>query len=383
MRIVWHVYPLGFTGAPVRPTPAQRELTHRLRQLESWLDYAADLGVNTLQLGPIFAAATHGYDTIDHYTIDPRLGTNEDFDAFIAAAQARGIGVVLDGVFNHVAVEHPLAKAGLTTGAVFEGHQDLVELDHQRPEVIAYIVDVMNYWLDRGVTGWRLDAAYAVAPEVWAKVLPQVRQRHPDAWFVGEMIHGDYNEYVAASGLDAITQYELWKAIWSSLKDRNFFELDWCLQRNNKLQFVPMTFVGNHDVTRIVSTLGDRYAAFALLILCTVGGEPSIYYGDEQAFRGVKEERVGGDDAVRPAFPATPEHLAPYGWWMYELHQRLLRFRAARPWLARATTHAVQLENTRYVFEVRGPQGEQVLVNLDLDANRAFVTEGGNEVLAV
>ena len=104
--IFWHVYPLGFVGAEIRPErPAS--LAHRLGRLTGWLDYAIELGASGLLLGPIFAAASHGYDTIDHFRIDPRLGDDADFDALIEAARRRGLNVVLDGVFNHVSRRHP------------------------------------------------------------------------------------------------------------------------------------------------------------------------------------------------------------------------------------------------------------------------------------
>ena len=113
--IFWQVYPLGFVGADIRPErPAP--LAHRLGRLADWLDYAVGLGVSALLLGPIFASATHGYDTIDHFRIDPRLGDDADFDALIAAARRRGLRIVLDGVFNHVSRRHPAFREVLAHG---------------------------------------------------------------------------------------------------------------------------------------------------------------------------------------------------------------------------------------------------------------------------
>src|SRR5205085_9741539 len=156
--------------------------------------------------------------------------------------------------------------------ADFEGHRNLVALNHDEPEVAGYVTDVMRHWLSRGASGWRLDAAYAVPRRFWRAVLPAVRRDHPDAWFAGEVIHGDYTAAVHEAGLDSVTQYELWKAIWSSLNDRNFFELAWALDRHDGFaaSFLPLTFAGNHDVTRLASRLDDpAHLPHALAILST------------------------------------------------------------------------------------------------------------------
>ena len=190
---------------------------------------------------------------------------------------------------------------------------------------------------------------------------PQVRARHPRAYLVGEVIHGDYPEFVAESGLDSVTQYELWKAIWSALNDHNLFELGHALGRHNEFlkTFAPLTFVGNHDVTRLASRLDDdRHLAHALAVLLTVGGTPAIYYGDEQAFRGIKEERPGGDDEIRPAFPGAPDGLAPAGWPVYRLHQDLIGLRRRHPWLHRAQTTMLDLASERMIYRVTAPAGE-------------------------
>jgi glycosidase len=403
--ILWQVYPLGFTGAEQTALPARVPAVHRLRHLEAWLDYAVELGCNGLLLGPVFASETHGYDTVDHFRIDSRLGDDGDFDSLVSAADQRGLRLILDGVFNHVGREFPAYKAAVSGGpttpaarwfkraedgpgyAVFEGHDQLVELDHDEPAVLSYVIEVMTHWLGRGAGGWRLDAAYAVPPAFWAKVVPAVRDAFPAAWFLGEMIHGDYAGYANEAGLDSITQYEVWKAIWSSLNDRNFYELDHALGRHNVFLDgeLAQTFIGNHDVTRLATALNDdRHFALALAVLCCIGGVPSVYYGDEQGIRGLKEHRAGGDDAIRPAFPARPAELPPEGWRYYRLHQRLIGFRRRHPWLVRARTTSEQLEASALALRLRGERdGEHALLLLNTgDADFRFTVDAAGLTVA-
>jgi glycosidase len=369
--IWWQVYPLGFVGAyPADPPPTADE--HRLCRIVDWLDHTVELGASGVALGPVFASRTHGYDTIDHYRIDPRLGDDADFDNLIAETHQRGLRVLLDGVFNHVGTDFAntawFRKRG-NSFDTFEGHGELIALDHDNPDVITYTVDVMAHWLNRGADGWRLDAAYAMPDRFWAQVLPRVRQAHPEAWFVGEVIHGDYSERVRASGFDSVTQYELWKAIWSSLNDSNFHELDWALVRHNEFldDFVPLTFVGNHDVTRIASRLDNtRHLEHALVLLLTTGGTPSVYAGDESGYRGVKEERFGGDDAVRPEFTAPLMGVDEHGHDVYRLHQYLIGLRRRHPWLHTARTSPLRLTNTQYVYATRSGS-DVLLVALNID----------------
>jgi glycosidase len=315
--IWWHVYPLGFVGAE-RESGVVSGVQHRFGKLVAWLDYAVNLGASGLLLGPVFASSTYGYDTIDHFRIDPRLGDEADFEAFISSARQRGLRVILDGVFNHVGRDCRIFRRALAGGpgsreaswfrltwpqdwipgrepdyAMFEGHRQLVTLNHDEPAVAEYVTSVMNHWLDLGADGWRLDAAYAVPRHFWKKVLPLARARHPDAYIFGEVIHGDYAGFVRETGINAVTQYELWKAIWSALNDRNFLELAWALNRHN----------------------------------------------------------AGGDDAIRPEFPATPPDLASFGWPTYRLYQELIGLRWRHSWLHRARSRTIEVRNTDFVFE--------------------------------
>ncbi|MES6835701.1 alpha-amylase family protein [Cutibacterium acnes] len=395
--IGWHVYPLGFVGAPARLE--SQEVSHRLAHLGAWLDHAVALGCSSLALGPVFSSASHGYDTLDYFTIDPRLGDDDDFDHLLQAAHARGLSVLLDGVFNHVSRRNRIVQDAQSAGPdsdagrmvrwcagrldVFEGHSDLVALNHDNPAVREHVTRIMNYWCGRGVDGWRLDAAYSVNPEFWAAVLSSVREKYPDVWIFGEVIHGDYASIVRASGMDSVTQYELWKGIWSSIESRNFFELDHALGRHNEFSdaFTPMTFVGNHDVTRIASRVGQDGAVLATAILATIGGIPLIYYGDELAYRGVKEERFGGDDDIRPVFPASPADLSNLGADTLRAHQSLLGLRRRHPWLVDARTESLDLTNERYVYRTGVPGVEPLIVELDVrDGCSVLIREAGQVV---
>ncbi|NAZ84960.1 DUF3459 domain-containing protein [Kineococcus sp. T90] len=409
----WHLYPLGFTGAPVRPADGAGgagDVVHRLGRVGAWLDHVVELGLNGLALGPVFASSTHGYDTVDHFRVDPRLGDEGDFERLVAAARARGLRVQLDGVFNHVGRAHPAFRAleehgpaaptagmfrvdweGWRPGEpvraqVFEGHEQLVALDHSSPAVEDLVVRVMTHWLERGADAWRLDAAYAVDPGFWARVLPQVRRAHPGAWFTGEVIHGDAAGIVRASTVDSLTQYELWQGLWHGIADGNLFELAHALRRHDALlaTFAPSTFVGNHDVTRIASALGADLVPHALAVLLTVAGVPSVYAGDEFAWTGVKEQRAGGDDAVRPEFPAHPPAEAELDAGAREVlraHRSLIALRRRHPWLVRAHTDVVHLENRRAVLRTATGAGA-VVVALNLEHSPADLPAAGAGALA-
>lgn len=380
----WQAYPLGFVGA-------ERELAdldgtaHRLPQLVNWLDHLVSLGCNGLLLGPVFASATHGYDTVDHFRIDPRLGDDADFDALVAACRERGVRLLLDGVFNHVGRDFaPVAQAlaegpgsdaaewvarlhdndGMITADYFEGHDNLVTLGHGSERVREHVREVMLHWLRRGIDGWRLDAAYAVPADFWAAVLPAVRAEFPEAWFVGEMIHGDYVEYVRESGVDSVTEYELWKAVWSSLDSVNLHELDWTLGRHAGFveHFLPLTFLGNHDTTRLAGQIGDeRHRSHAVALLGMLPGVPSVYYGDEFGLDAVKEDRPGGDDAVRPQLPAERGlYEAPHPE-VEDVYRRVIGLRRRHPWLVDAVLRTEQVANDRLVVRCRERDGDGAL----------------------
>ncbi|HEY0510168.1 MAG TPA: alpha-amylase family glycosyl hydrolase, partial [Blastococcus sp.] len=120
---------------------------------------------------------------------------------------------------------------------------------------------------------------------------------------------------------------------------RNLFELAHALRRHGEMvrSFLPQTFVGNHDVTRVASRLDDpRHLPLALALLCALPGVPTVYYGDEFGLRGVKEDRAGGDDAVRPRLPDSTEPPDAEAETVLHLHRLLIGVRRRHPWVADA-----------------------------------------------
>ncbi|HZA72819.1 MAG TPA: alpha-amylase family glycosyl hydrolase [Propionibacteriaceae bacterium] len=390
--IWWHVYPLGFVGAGHHRTEP-----HALRRLEGWLDHLVSLGANGLLLGPVFTSSSHGYDTTDYFHVDPRLGDDADLDRLVIACHDRGIRVLLDGVFNHAGREFPPVAQALAEGAgspaaewvsrlydhggtvtadYFEGHDTLVTLNHASPRVQEFVRHVMLHWLRRGIDGWRLDAAYAVPASFWAAVMPGVRQEFGEVWFVGEMIHGDYAGYVAESGIDSVTQYELWKAVWSALDSVNLHELDWTLRRHRDLleHVLPMTFLSNHDVTRVASQVRDhRHLTHAVALLGFLPGVPSVYYGDEFGLEAVKEQRPGGDDAVRPEFPQARGRFSNPHPEVEAAYRRMLGLRRRHPWLVDAVVTTDQVANDHLLVHAaaRREPGQRLSLVLNL-ADRPY-----------
>ena len=331
--IFWQIYPLGFVGAPTL-MDASGAVSHRLDRIVDLLDYAVDLGVSALLLNPIFASATHGYDTIDHFRIDPRLGDETDFDRLIAAANQRGLRIVLDGVFNHVGRDFPRfveaeAKGrgsdaaqwfclvdGDASGArgkwtTFEGQEGLITLNHDNPEVAEYVADVMTHWLDRGVSGWRLDAAYATPRSFWKHVLPRVRQSHPDAYFFGEVIHGDYAGFVQDGGVDAAVVQLRDQARGQGLADVQVEAVELCRQVPHQ----PGQQVGRDGRDDAQPQPPDVAALHA-------AGEVAQLVDGAQDLRHAFAEGLaesGQPDGARPAFE---ERQAKFGLQLLDLHRK-------------------------------------------------------------
>lgn len=327
----YHLYPLGLCGAPFI-NHFEKPVQNRLEQLESWLDHIQYLGANAILLGPVFQSISHGYDIADYFQVDRRLGDTEALARFSEKVHQRGMRLVLDAVFNHVGrafwafrdvLIHREASgyqdwfSNLQFGEVspkgdpftyesWNGHYDLVKLNLSNPAVRAHLFDAVAMWIDRfDIDGLRLDAADCIDPEFLRALSAFTRQKRPDFWLMGEVVHGDYRHYVNPETLHSVTNYECYKGLYSSLADANYFEIAHGLKRQFGMQGIYQqlslyNFVDNHDVDRVASKLGRGSLLYPLYILLfTMPGIPSVYYGSEWGIEGKKAN--GSDAQLRPA----------------------------------------------------------------------------------
>lgn len=377
---IYHVYPLGALGAPARndfsAAPVQR-----LEGLQAWIASAAELGADALYLGPVFESTAHGYDTADYFHVDRRLGDHAALARLSEDVHRRGMRVILDGVFHHVgrdfwAFREVLAAPDSSRyrdwffldprqrspfGDPFSyqgwhGHFDLVKLNVQHPDVKRHLFDALRSWVEHfQIDGLRLDAADVLDLEFQRELAQLSRGLRRDFCLIGEVIHGDYRGWVGPDRLDSVTNYEVYKGLYSSHNDGNYFEIAHSLGR----QFGPRgmyaglplyTFADNHDVDRIASRLKEPSDIYPLhLLLFTIPGVPSIYYGSEW---GVLGRKTGGSDALlRPAL--TPSRAAESGAHpdLRASVQRFAALRRALPALRRGGYRELLIASRQFAFE--------------------------------
>ena len=323
--VFYHIYPLGLAGAPKQNEYG--EPVHRLNTLLPWIDHIKEIGCTALYIGPLFESVGHGYETTDYRKLDSRLGDNEDLKNFVATCHEKGIKVIFDGVFNHTGRDFFAFKdiqekrqnspyvnwycnvnfSGNTEyndGFSYEnwgGYNLLVKLNQRNPDVQNYICDVIRFWVSEfDIDGIRLDCANVMDFQFMKEMRAATAPMKKDFWLMGEVIHGEYSRWVNDEMLHSVTNYELHKSLYSGLNDHNFFEIAHNVRRLQNIGARLYTFLDNHDENRIASKLKEKaHLPLAWLLLYTLPGIPSVYYGDEWAIEGVRTR--DSDRALRPA----------------------------------------------------------------------------------
>lgn len=391
-EIFYHIYPLGLCGCP-RVNEGEATKGNRILKLVDWIPHLKEMGVTAIYLGPIWESKTHGYDTTDYYKLDSRLGTNDDLMVVMDAFHDAGMKVILDGVFNHVGREHVAVKdviknresspyrdwiSGLNFGGnnwyndgfyydCWSGAQELVKLNLYNENVNNHLLNAIGMWIDEfKIDGLRLDAADCIQKDFFKRLKWFTKDKNPNFWLMGEIIHGDYKQYANSDMLDSVTNYECWKGIYSSHNDHNYFEINYAMKRQwgkgGIYEGIYLyNFIDNHDVNRINSLLTDKENIFPVYtLLFTMPGIPSIYYGSEWAIDGDKK-KGDGDYALRPEIDINS---MPKNSDLIEHIKTLSETRKQSRALQQGIYEEVQVKNETLVF-ARALENEYAIVALN------------------
>ena len=391
----YHIYPLGLTGAPKENdygTPV-----HRLNTLLPWIDHIKEIGCTALYIGPLFESVGHGYETTDYKKLDSRLGTNEDLTNFVKACHDKGIRVIFDGVFNHTGRDFFAFKdiqknrenspyvnwycnvnfGGNTEyndGFSYEnwgGYNLLVKLNQRNPEVQNYICDVIRFWVSEfDIDGIRLDAADVLDFDFMRVLRHTADEVKKDFWLMGDVIHGDYSRWVNGQTLHSVTNYALHKALYSGHNDHNYFEIAHTVKYLQNMGDLDLyNFVDNHDVERIHTKLQNKaHFAPVHVLLYTLPGVPSIYYGSEFGIDGKKEKF--SDASLRPALDLKDYADAVTKNPCTALIAALGKVRQGTPALSYGSYSELALTNRQFAF-ARDLDGVRVIVTVNNDDSEA------------
>ena len=392
--VIYEIYPRSFQDS-------DGDGVGDLRGIASRLPYLRELGVDGIWITPIYPSPQRdfGYDISDHCDVDPQYGSLADLDALIDGLHAQGQKLILDYVPNHTSDLHPwfrehperyLWHEGPPPNnwiAVFGGpaweqvgdrsyyHAYLREqpdLNWRRPEVREAMYDVLRFWLDRGVDGFRVDALRQLLKD------PQLRDNPPNPEYVDGP---EYDTLIPQHTTDLDELQEIVAEMRAVIGDRLFIaevyvEIERLMRYYAGGAQMPFNFhllgtpweaeaigdlveryeaalpegawpnwvLGNHDRPRIASRVGPAQAHVAAMLLLTLRGTPTLYYGDELGMVDGAVERYDFRDGCRTPMQWTADggFTAGEPWLTYgdlainteanpmlELHKRLIALRQA------------------------------------------------------
>lgn len=388
----YQIYPLGACGAERENDFG--ETRHRLGEIEAEIERLKELGVGAVLFNPLFESERHGYDTVDFFKADRRLGTNEELKALIKKFHENGIRVVFDGVFHHTGRAFPPFREVLqkregtdyrfwfnidfggnspyNDGLGYdnwEGHAELVKLRLDNLDVQNYLMDAVRFWINEwDIDGLRLDVCYSL-PQWFMELLRRtVNALKPEFYLVGEVIHlGNFQNNVCPERLDSITNYECYKGLISAFNSNNLFEIEhsltrlfsdqpWSLYTGKTL----LNFVDNHDVARAATALKEKRNLCNLYtVLFTMPGIPCVYYGSEY---GAEGDKGNMDIDLRPPFSAFDR--ARNGE-LYAHIKKLCDIRRQNRALFYGSYRKAVLQNKYFAF-VREADGEKIIAAVNI-----------------
>jgi len=397
---IYHLYALSLAKLPAEPSPPffnnYADLRNTTAEIEKWIPHIRGMGFNTVLFSPVCKSRTHGYDVTDYFEIDNRIGTNEDFKALVKKMRDNGLRVILDCVFNHCGRDFFAFKelqnrnmnyAGWFSGVDFNrqspmgdpftydtwsGHFELVKFNLNNTAVKEYLLNAARFWIDTfDIDGMRLDAADVLDKNFMTELRHVTDEKKKDFWLMGEVVHGNYSNWVNDSTLHSVTNYILFKSLFSSHNDNNLYELAYCIKSSVPDNGLPLyTFLDNHDQNRIagnVSNPAHLNTLYALLF--TLPGIPSVYYGSEWGIEGKKEN--GSDQSLRPFIDI--ENRSNYSTWLTDHISKLALLRQREKALRYGGYKQVYMEYMRpFIFE-RSYENDRIFVAVNISDNNETI----------
>ena len=403
--IVYQIFPDRFNpggGKPWNPSGNLNGfLGGTLRGVIEKLDYLADLGFNTLYLNPVFPSPSyHGYDSTDVFSIEPRYGTMEDFDELVQGAHARGMRVLLDLVPNHWSNRHPsFVDAQQNPDSLYRrwynwrswphdyedffGVKYMPKLHLRNREPRKYFLDMVEFWLRKGVDGYRVDYAIGPVPDFWADFRRATRRARQDSWTFGESVDTPEVLLGFSGQMDGSLDFTLLEALretfgfgrWSAIKFASF------LDRHEAFfpeDYSRPSFLDNHDMNRFLWLARNDKRRLRLAALCqfTLVGPPVVYYGTEAGLSQNKDLRDGGrmrhQEARLPMIwgPEQDQDLIAY-------FTALIALRKGSHALRRGSRKTLHVDDDVLIYS-REAGDETLLVALNLSERaREIVVPGG------
>ncbi|MCK8059049.1 MULTISPECIES: alpha-amylase family glycosyl hydrolase [unclassified Fusibacter] len=285
-----------------------------LQGITEKLDYIASLGATAIWLTPVMTNGQdgyHGYWIHDFYSVDPHLGSMDDFKRLVDEAHNRDIKVILDYIVNHTGYDSPWINDP-QKASWFHEHKDITnwsdpvliengwlaglpDLDQSNPEVESYFIENAKWWIsETGIDGFRLDTVRHVPKDFWRAFSAGIKEDYPDFFLLGEVWSDNarYIELYHKEGIDGNTNYSLYAGItaaFSPLSDvRTLIN---AIQKDTNFERPDLNgiFIDNHDNPRFVSVSkenGEAYLKQAMTLMYSYPAIPVLYYGTEIAMEG-------------------------------------------------------------------------------------------------
>ena len=397
--LIYHIYALSLAKAPFLNDYGVME--HKFGEFEKWIPHIRGMGFNAVLFSPVLKSRSHGYDVTNYFEIDNRIGTNDEFKTLVKKFHENGIRVILDSVFNHcgrdffafqelrqnnrdfanwfsgVDFNRQSPLGDHFTYGTWSGYYELPKFNLHSAAVGNYLFDAARFWLDAfDIDGMRLDAANVLDFGFMAELRRVTEERKPDFWLMGEVVAGDYSKWVNTDTLHSVTNYILYKSLFSSHNDNNLYELAYCLQESVPNNGLPLyTFLDNHDQPRIASNVSNPAHLNTLYaLLFTLPGVPSVYYGSEWGIKGIKENN--SDHALRPYIDI--ENRSTYSTWLTEHISKLASLRQSEKALRYGGYRRICLDYQRpFVFE-RSHENERIYIAVNVTDHDEFINLGAH-----